>query len=205
MIRTNIEKNHLQFEKRIEEILNYASNLVHDIPQYRRVQASEKALILESLILRACAFWESFLENELVLCAHSDQSRIKTTMNILQRGKLPKELIRALIFSDRYLDLHDIHRIKSVFKRFTSDGFNPISKISSAQTRKITFTYSMRNYLSHYSAFSRRAFQARLVKDYQVSKFTEPGKFLLSGNGERFNDLISHLKFASINMRNYWR
>ncbi len=205
MIRSNIERNHLEFEKKIEEILNYASNLVHGIPLYRRVQTSEKTLLLESLILRTCALWESFLENELVICAYSDQSKIKGVMNILQRGKLPKDLIRALIFSDRYRDLHDIQRIKSVFKRFTSDSFNPTSKISSTQTTKITFIYSMRNYLSHYSIFSRRALQERLIKNYQVIKFIEPGKFLLSNNGERFNDLISHFKFASINMRNYWR
>ena len=205
MIRFNIEKNHLQFEKKIEEILNYASNLVHEIPRYRKVQTSEKILFLESLVLRACALWESFLENELVLCAYSDQSRIKSVMNISQQGKLPRDLIRALIFSDRYRDLHDIQRIKSVFKRFTADSYNPTSKISSTQIKKITFIYSTRNYLSHYSIFSRRALQDRLIKNYQVVKFIEPGKFLLSNNGERFNDLISHFKFASINMRNYWR
>ena len=205
MIRFNTEKNHLQFEKKIEETLNYASNLVHEIPRYRKVQTSEKTLFLESLVLRACALWESFLENELVLCAYSDQSRIKAVMNISQQGKSPKDLIRAIIFSDRYRDLHDIQRIKSVFKRFTSDSFNPTSEISSTQTKKITFIYSMRNYLSHYSIFSRRALQDRLIKNYQVVKFIEPGKFLLSKNGERFNDLISRFKFASINMRNYWR
>ena len=205
MIRPNIKKNHLKFESKIEKILNYANDLVYGMPQYRRVQASEKTLILESLILRACALWESFLENELVLCAYSDQSRIKTVMSILHRGKLPKDLIRALIFSDQYRDLHDIQRINSVFKKFTSDAFNPIAKISSPQKRKITFVYSMRNYLSHYSTFSRRAFQDRLINDYQVTRFIEPGKFLLSSNGKRFNDLISNFNFASINMRNYWR
>lgn len=203
---TKIINNHKEFEERIEKILQYAEEIIIDLPfQQQKFEIQEKHLILESLILRVCALWEKFLETELILVVGYDPSKLIGEMNIRNITKLNLSLIRAILFSDVFRDFHDIERSKSFFKKYIVNGYNCFNKISSKQVKKIQFIYIIRNYLSHYSEFAKRKLFESYKKEYGLSRFLEPGQFLFVNKGERFSDLITTLKFCSINMKTIFK
>lgn len=204
--KTKIINNHKEFEERIEKILQYAQEIVIDLPfKQQKFTIQEKHLILESLILRVCALWEKFLETELILVVGYDPSKLIEKMNIRNITKPNLSLIRAILFSDVFRDFHDIERSKSFFKKYIVNGYNCFNKISSNQVKKIQFIYTIRNYLSHYSEFAKRKLLDSYKKEYGLSRFLEPGQFLFVNNGKRFRDLVATLKFCSINMKTIFK
>ena len=76
-----------------------------------------------------------------------------------------------------------------------------MNNISHKKITSIQFTYSLRNYLSHYSDFSRRKLFEAYKKHYAMNRFMEPGQFLFANKGKRFSELISNFKFTSISMK----
>ena len=55
----SILKNHFQFEKSIDEIIQYGLDIVSENSKARK-NKQEKLILLESLLLRTCAYWENF-------------------------------------------------------------------------------------------------------------------------------------------------
>lgn len=160
-------------------------------------------MILESLILRVCALWEKFLETELVLVVGYNPIKLIEEMNIRNISQMDLSLIRAILFSDIFRDLHDLERSKTFFRKYIVDNYNPFSKISGKQAKKVQFIYTIRNYLSHYSEFAKRKLWESYKKEYALTRFPEPGQFLFVNNGKRFMDLVTNLKFCSISMKKY--
>jgi len=196
----DIIKNHSFFEENVEDILQYSQEVIINIPK-RKILKREKFLILESLILRVCALWEKFLEKEIILLVNLNPQKIIEEMELNKDSKLDLKLIRAILFSDIYRDFNDLNRSKTFFNKYIIDNLNPFNKISKSYMKKINFVYKLRNYLSHYSEFSKRKLFNSYKKEYNLKRFTEPGQFLISNNGKRFKELISSFKYVSITMK----
>lgn len=197
--------NHEDFEENIEKILQYVQEIIANLPFRRATTKDEQFLILESLILRACALWEKFLETELLLAVSYDSVKLIKEMNLRSTDKLNLELVRAILLSDSYRDFHDLERSNSFFRKYIVDKWNPFNKISGRQTKKIQFTYSIRNYLSHYSKFAKKKLLESYKKEYNLSLFPEPGQFLYAKKCARFKDLVENFKFCSINMKTVFK
>lgn len=163
-------------------------------------------MLIEALLLRACALWENFIENEMVLLITLDPSKLLKEFDLPLNTNINSKLIRAIIFSDHYRDFHDIDRSMGFFERVIVDKNNSFKKITNSQKQKINFTYKLRNYLAHYSEFSKtNLFRSYNQPPYNYRKFLEPGRFLLKQKGKHFEDLVHNFKMSSITMKKIFK
>jgi len=201
----SILKNHEQFESAVEEIIQYAQEIIADLPYKNAMSAKEKHILLEALILKICALWEKFIEQEIIFVIYLNTKKLLQVMGLDEKTKLNPELVRAVIFSDTYRSFQDIDDLIYFSKKAVEQRYNPFTRIGASQTRNILFTYKIRNYLSHYSRYSKRALFSAYKKIYNYKRFLEPGKFLLKDKGKHFEDLAKNFKMASINMKKVFK
>jgi hypothetical protein len=195
-----------RFENNIEDLIRYAQEIIADLPYERKIPSKQKQMLLESLLLRACALWESFIERELIVSINLDPSQLITKFDLPEKTNPNIRLTRAIVFSDSFRDFHDIDRSMSFFKEVIVDKLNPFKKITRIQKEKIIFAYKIRNYLAHYSEFSKiKLFRAYQREPYKYRIFLEPGKFLLKQKGRHFEELVNNFKMASIQMRTIFK
>ena len=203
---TKLNRNHTQFEDAIEHIIRYAQDIIADLPYKKKMSSNEKEMLIEALLLRACALWESFIEREIVFLINLDPSKLLREFDLPKGTNFDTKLIRAIIFSDHYRDFHDIDRSMSFFDRVIVDKNNSFRKIIGPQKGKINFTYKLRNYLAHYSEFSKlilcRAYQKA---PYNYSRFLKPGVFLIKQKRKHFEDLVNNFRMSSICMRKIFK
>ena len=194
------------FENNIEDLIRYAQEIIADFPYERKIPSKQKEMLLESLLLRACALWESFIERELIVSINWDPSQLISKFDLPEKTNPNIRLTRAIVFSDSFRDFHDIDRSMSFFKEVIVDKLNPFKKITRIQKEKIIFAYKIRNYLAHYSEFSKiKLFRAYQKEPYKYRIFLEPGKFLLKQKGRHFEELVNNFKMASIQMRTIFK
>jgi hypothetical protein len=199
-------KNHHTFENNIESIIRYGLEIISDLPYRKPVPPEEKEMLLESLLLRACALWESFIEKEIILLINIDPGQLRKKFDLPLKGDLNIKIIRAIIFSDSFRDFHDLDRSMSFFEEVISDKFNTFKTIKKEQNNKIIFTFKIRNYLAHYSEFSKlKLYNAYQRQPYGYRRFLEPGKFLLKQKGKNFENLLNNFNTVSIQMRTIFR
>jgi hypothetical protein len=203
MSRKAIIQNHQNFEFDIDNIIQYGLNIIdgklfHIVD---RLKYQQKRMLLESLLLRSCALWESFVENELVHLVALNSTKLKTEMGLPQNTRLNLKLIRALLFSDTYRSYYNLEYSKSILNRILPDQYNLFKQIKKEQLKKISFVYRMRNYLSHYSAFAERQLLNAYKNDYNYKRFLEPGTFLMKQKGKPFENLIHNFKLTSLSMK----
>jgi len=55
---------------------------------------------------------------------------------------------------------------------------NPFKFIDNSTSKKINQFFTIRNYLAHYSNYSKRKYKAMLVRDFKLKRIYEPGIFL---------------------------
>jgi hypothetical protein len=195
-----------RFENNIEDLIRYAQEIIADLPYERKIPSKQKEMLLESLFLRACALWESFIERELIVSINLDPSQLINKFDLPEKTNPNIRLTRAIVFSDSFRDLHDIDRSMNFFKEVIVDKLNPFKKITRIQKEKIIFAYKIRNYLAHYSEFSKiKLFRAYQKEPYKYRIFLEPGKFLLKQKGRHFEELVNNFKMASIQMRTIFK
>lgn len=203
MSMKQILKNHSIFENNIESLIKYGLEIVNDdLPhKIEKKSKEEKKMLLEALLLRACALWENFIEKEVVYLINLDSEKFKNSLGLPVNTKLNIKLIRAILCADRYHDYHDIEHYKGYFKKIISDNNNPFHNIPKDQISTINFTYKIRNYLSHYSDFSRKKLLQAYKDRYSYRKFLEPGVFLLKQQGKNFEDLTNNFNLVSVHMK----
>jgi hypothetical protein len=195
-----------RFENNIEDLIRYAQEIIADLPYQRKIPSKQKEMLLESLLLRACALWENFIERELIVSINLDPSQLLSKFDLPEKTNPNIRLTRAIVFSDSFRDFHDIDRSMSFFKEVIVDKLNPFKKITRIQKEKIIFAYKIRNYLAHYSEFSKiKLFRAYQREPYKYRIFLEPGKFLLKQKGRYFEELINNFKMVSIQMRTIFK
>lgn len=203
MSKITILRNHEAYEGDIESILNYALEIVNDKLPHRveKKTKEEKSMLLESLLLRACARWESFVENEVVLLVSSEPRKLKNEMGLPQNTKLNSKLIKALLFTDAYRSFYNVERSKGILRKVIADKYNLFDEITNERVQKIKLVYKIRNYLSHYSAFSKRELLTAYEKHFNYKRFVEPGLFLVKQDGKYFEKLIHNFKMVSVSMK----
>lgn len=197
-----ILKNHSEFESAVEEIIRYAlEKIIIDLPS-DKITVRERDMSIEAFILKLCALWESFLEEEIILAVSLDPTSLIDSMELSKsRHLLDIKLIRAILFSDTYRNLQDVNRLTDFTKDIIVEKYNPFLKITKEQKTKIRFTYSIRNYLSHYSNFSKKKLFSEYKRIYNYKKFLEPNRFLVKNKGKHFEDLANNFKISSLYMR----
>ncbi len=197
----NITKNHRILEESIEEIITYGLEIISsNFEKSKLFGEKEKITIIEGLLLRACAIWEKFIETEIIYLVNMDKSYLLNELELPQNSVLNLKMIKAILFANSYRDFHDIERSKNFFRTFISDKYNLFDEITSDQIRKIKIVYKLRNYLAHYSEFSKKKLHKEYIKIYNYSNFMEPGRFLIKNNGEYFENLIHNFCLVSATM-----
>jgi len=198
-----LSKNHSSFEDNIKNLITYGLEIIHeDSPKTSR---EEKAMLLEALLLRSCALWENFVEKEIVLAIKLNSAKFKHNLGLPANTKLTVKLIRAILYSDRYQDYHDIERSRGYLRKILSHEQNPFESVTKERRERISFTFKIRNYLSHYSDYSRKKLLEAYEKHHNLKRFTEPGVFLLKGKGAFFEKLIHNFILVSVSMKKMFR
>lgn len=194
--------NHKNLEAKTEELIINGLEIVSDNFQIKNQNSRQlKELLLESFLLRSCAYWENFLEKEIILLVKLNPDTFKYYFNIQQNISLNENIIRAIIIGDKYRDWHDIQSLKSYFQKIVNSNINPFSELTNEQYSTVNFTYTLRNYLSHYSDYSRKKLFSTYKKNYRYKKFIEPGSFLLKNKGKYFETLLHNFILISVTIR----
>lgn len=198
----SIKKNHSRLEKNIDTLIKYGLNLITSTyPALKKhFSNSERNMLLEGLLLRACAYWESFLESELIFLIDLDQTKLKSEFEIGKSTKLADNYIHAMIFSDGYKDFTDIDRSIGYFRKYISDKLNLFEEISGEQKKILKYTYALRNYLAHYSKFAKKKLTHQ-YSIYNIKKFTEPGVVLRKKKAKIFEELVHNFNLMSSAMK----
>lgn len=204
-MNNQIIKHHTNFEETIEQLIKYGLEILED----EKRKKEEKAMLTESLLLRSCAYWESFIEKEIVFLTDLDTTYLITKMGLPENTKLNLKLIRALIFSDTYKNFYNISNSINTLKKIITIEHNLFLEITHEQRNKIDFIYKLRNYLSHYSQYSKKQLFSALRKNYKYKRFQEPGLFLMKKKdgkkGRYFENLLHNFSLASSIMRRKMR
>jgi hypothetical protein len=197
MRKADLRKNHKEFDDIVDW---YGFFLTRVLRAKIEILAEDKREIAESVLLRLCAYWESFVEKELVDCANIDCSRLSEHVGVPLPEHLTLATCQAIVLGGRYLNWRSIGELKGLAKKVLPDHVNPFGKITSSTGQKIDEAYIIRNYLSHQSTASRRALMQMYEARYNLSRFKEPGAFLLANNNVRLVEYGKAFIRASVEM-----
>jgi len=102
MSQKPLMENHRTFQVNIDSIIRYGLDIVRDVRPNMDNQKDKayKSILLEGLLLRSCALWESFIENETVFLVNIEPSKVVNEMGLSHSTRLNLKLVRALLFSD---------------------------------------------------------------------------------------------------------
>jgi hypothetical protein len=166
--------------------------------------AQEKRDIAESVVLRLCANWESFVDEHLVDCINVDHSQLSEHFGVTIPPNPSKGLCHALLFGGSYRDFKSFGDLKSFSKKIMPDASNPFLVITPAQSKRIDEAYKIRNYLSHYSSIGRRSLMRVYREEYGMTRFLEPGQCLLAYRGRRLWVYFDAFEAASDAMKAWY-
>ena len=199
MKKSDLAQNHHPFDEALSRYRTFIKKIINA----QRVVSTteEKRDIAESVLLRLCANWESFIENHLVDCVNCDPSKLSTYFSVTIPRNPDWNLCYALLVGRNYLDFRNFGDLKSFTKRILPGTSNPFLSISRTHSRRIDEVYKIRNYLSHYSATSRRHLMDVYRETYQMQRFLEPGQFLLAYSADRLWKYFDAFEGASKDMK----
>ena len=202
MRKSDLRRNHDPFDDALERYRGFIGKVI----DAQRVIGTpqEKKDVAESVLLRLCANWERFIDEHLVDCVNRDPSKLSSFLGVKIPGQPSKDLCHALLFGDQYRDFLSFGALKGFTKKLLPTDSNPFLEVSTAHAKKIDEVYKIRNYLSHYSAKSRRVLLAMYRKQYEMDRFLEPGQFLLSYRARRLWRYFDAFEGASTDMKKWY-
>ena len=199
MRKADLNKNHKSLDERIAR---YRSFLDRIIAAQRVIgSALEKRDVAESVLLRLCANRECFVDEHLVDCVNVDPSRLEEFLGVPLPVHPGKNLCTALIFGDTYRDFPSFGALKGFSRKLLPDHSNPFLEVSKEHAKLIDEAYTIRNYLSHYSARAKRSLHRMYRDEYEMTRFLEPGQFLLAYNARRLWTYFGAFEGASAKMK----
>lgn len=198
MRKSDLKKNHVPLDAAIARYREFLARII----DAQRVVSTlvEKRDIAESVLLRLCAHWERFLDEHLVDCVNRYHGKLSAHFAVTIPANPSWELCHALIIGATYKDFKSFGDLKGFSKKILPDNSNPFLAITASHTKRIDEVYSIRNYLSHYSAASRRVLMSIYRNEYSMSKFLEPGQFVLAYDARRLWSYFDAFKGASSDM-----
>lgn len=198
MRKSDLKKNHQPLD---DAIARYRAFMDKIINAQRVISTSkEKRDIAESVLLRLCACWERFIDEHLVDCVNRNHTRLSKHFAVKIPNHPSWDLCHALIIGASYKDFRSFGDLKGYSKKILPDDSNPFLQVSVARTKKIDEVYTIRNYLSHYSAASRRALINVYKSEYKMDRFLEPGQFVMAYNAQRLWTYFDAFQGASADM-----
>jgi len=202
MRKADLLQNHIKLDDAIDRYRDFMGRIIDAQRVIRVVQ--EKRDLAESVLLRLCANWESFVDEHLVDCMNVDPSQLEDFFGVPIPAHPGKNLCTALLFGDSYRDFPSFGALKGLTKRLLPATSNPFLQVTAAQSKKIDEVYTIRNYLSHYSARSKRALHRVYQNQHQMTNFLEPGNFLLAYDARRLWTYFDCFEDASTAMKNWY-
>lgn len=163
--------------------------------------AEDKREIAEMIVLRLCAHWEYYIDELLVAAVNRDHTQLPEHFGVSIPPHPSKQLCQALLFGDGYKDFPSFGALKGFSKKILPEASNPFLCITAANWKRIDEVYAIRNYLSHYSAKARRTLFNMYKKNHDMTRFLEPGQFLLAYEASRFNEYIDAFEGAADQMK----
>ncbi len=109
MRKADLTKNHRWFEGVVFRYDDYLNRLLN---ARRVVRAHDKKEIAEGTVLKLCAYWESFVDRELLDCVNIDSTKLAAYLELKLPKHLKRALCRAIVFGDRFLDFRSIGNLK---------------------------------------------------------------------------------------------
>jgi hypothetical protein len=202
MRKSDLRKNHDPFDTALARYRSFAEKVI----KAQRVisTAEEKRDLAESTLLRLVANWESFLNEHLVDCINRDPTILSTFFGVTVPRNPSKDLCHALIFGERYRDFRTFGELTHFSGKLLPQPSNPFIAVTRAHRDGLDEAYKIRNYLSHYSARSRRVLMAMYRRQYGMDRFLEPGQFLLAYNARRLWRYFSAFEGASADMKAWY-
>ena len=202
MRKADLKKNHEALDY---TIARYRTFMQKVIPSQRVIStAQEKRDLAESILLRLCASWESFVENHLVDCINRDSSKLSEFLGVTIPKHPSADLCWAILFGDGYRDFRCYGDLKGFSKKILIENSNPFLVVTKTQSDRLDEVYKVRNYLSHLSGKSRRALNQMYKSNYDMNKFLEPGQFLLAYNASLLWRYFGAFEGASASMKDWY-
>jgi hypothetical protein len=202
MRKSDLKKNHTPFD---DAVARYRAFMDKAINAQRVIStAEEKRDIAESVLLRLCAYWESFIDEHLVDCVNRDHSKLPEYFAVSIPENPSRDLCHALIIGSAYNDFRSFGDLKGFSKKILPDASNPFLRVSAAHTKKIDEVYTIRNYLSHYSAAGTRSLMHVYKSKYDMTRFYEPGQFVLAYGAQRLWAYFDAFEGASNDMKAWY-
>ena len=202
MRKSDLKKNHTPFDDAVARYRAFIDKIIN--AQRVISTAQEKRDVAESVLLRLCANWEHFVDEHLADCVNRDSSKLPEFFSVTMPKHASRDLCQALIFGEGYRDFRTFGQLKGFTKKLLPDGSNPFLAITSTNSDRIDEAYKIRNYLAHYSAKARRALFSMYKKEYDMTRFLEPGQFLLAYDANRLWRYFGAFEGASNNMKNWY-
>ena len=200
MRKADLKKNHEKLDDTIDRYRSFMERIINAERVIKTIQ--EKRDLAESVLLRLCANWDSFVDEHLVDCVNVDPSKLEDFLGVPVPSDPDKDLCTALIFGDSYRNFASFDRLKRFTRKLLPDESNPFLEVTREHAKKIDEVYTIRNYLSHYSAKSKRALQRMYNENYKKTNFSEPGQFLLAYDAKRLWTYFDTFKDTSTKMNN---
>ncbi len=199
MRKANLKHNHKKFDAVVLRYLQFLAKIVHSERVIKTAQ--EKRDLAESVLLRICAYWESFVDEHLIDCVNVDSSKLSNYFGVDLPKHPSKAVCQVLVFGDSYRDFKSIGDLKGFSKKILSDHCNPFTAIPPATAKLIDEVYVIRNYLAHYSFKARRRLHELYKKEYGMHNFLEPGQFLMAHYRKRLVRYLNAFITASEAMK----
>lgn len=198
MRKSDLKKNHVPFDAAIVRYRDFMGKIIADKSVI--ASAQEKRDVAESVVLRLCAHWERFIDEHLVDCINCDSTKLSTYFSVTIPRHPSWDLCHALIIGAGYTDFRNFDDLKQLSKRLLPKASNPFLVVTKVQANRIDEVYRIRNYLSHYSKKARQSLMALYKLEYGMTRFLEPGQFLLGYKARRLRTYFDAFSGASASM-----
>jgi hypothetical protein len=202
MRKADLAHNHIRFDDALTRYRAFMQKVIGAERVLGNVQ--DKRDIAESILLRLTANWESFIDEHLVDCINKDSAMLSIFFGVQIPSNPSKDLCHALIFGEHYRDFRGCGDILTLAKKLLADGSNPFKRIANSHQSRIDEVYTIRNYLSHYSSMSRRSLMKMYTNKYQMTRFLEPGQFLLAYDAKKLWAYFDAFEGASTDMKRWY-
>lgn len=203
MRKSSFEKNHQEFENRINRYFEFTFRLVVD-PKRAIRAGSLKQELLEALLLRVVTRWERLVENDIITSLNRDSSQYGHALD-LQLPKHPRrDECEAILLGTKYLDFKSAGNVKSFGRQYLVRRYNPFEALTPDLIEKIDEILVIRNLLAHDSSRAWRSYRSTMRKRHRFKRIPNPGKYLMTRNprtgDERWAEAYLTLQKASERM-----